>query len=306
LKTGGLQRQRRVPSDSTNVRLRSNPDYALAWSGLAFTYVATTLNSDGRPLEVGPRARDAAARAILGNPSLAEAQFAVGYVTWLKDWDWMAAEASFRRMISLDPGYATAHRMLGQVLSHTGRHSDAESAMRRTRALEPFAAMSHALSSQVSFQAREYSTAVEHAGRAIQIDATFWIGDMQLGQAYEQMGKTDLALEALADATRFSGGNSKAISLRGYVLARSGRVNEARQVLTILDTVARERYVPPYATALVRAGLGEREAVFEWLEKAYEERDVHLIYLPVDPKWDPYRSDPRFGALLALCGFSRK
>lgn len=283
-----------------------DPDYALAWSGLAFTYVATTLNSDGRPLEVGPRARDAAIRATRANPNLAEAQFAAGYVTWLLDWDWMAAEASFRRMISVDPGYATAHRMLGQVLSHTGRHAEAEAAMQRTRALDPLAAMSHALSSQVAFQAREYSSAVEHARRAIQIDSTFWIGYMQLGQAYEQMGHTELALETLADATRFSGGNSKAISLRGYVLAKSGRVNEARQVLALLEAVARERYVPPYASALVRAGLGERDAVFEWLENAHAERDVHLIYLPVDPKWDPYRSDPRFEALLARCGFSRQ
>jgi TolB-like protein/DNA-binding winged helix-turn-helix (wHTH) protein len=283
-----------------------DPDYALAWSGLAFTYVAATLNSDGRPLDVGPRARDAAARAIRANPNLAEAHLAAGYVSYLIDWDWIAAEASFRRMISLDPGYATAHRMLGQVLSHTGRHSDAKAAMQRTRALEPLAALSHALSSQVAFQAREYSTAVEHARKAILIDSTFWIGYMQLGQAYEQMHKPDLALEALSDAARFSGGNSKAISLRGYILARTGRVNEARQVLTTLNAVASERYVPPYAMALMHAGLGEREAVFEWLEKAYAARDVHLIFLPVDPKWDPYRSDPRFRALLALCGFSRK
>jgi tetratricopeptide (TPR) repeat protein len=169
--------------------------------------------------------------------------------------------------------------------------------------LEP---ISYALSAQVAFQAREYHAAVEHARRAILTDSEFWIGYVELGQAYESTGETDLALAALTDAARFSGGNSKAISLRGYILAKAGRATEAREVLRRLEADAGERYVPPYAMALVHAGLGEREPVFEWLDKAYGARDVHLIYLPVDPKWDPYRADPRFNALLARCGFTRK
>ena len=76
-------------------------------------------------------------------------------------------------------------------------------------------------------------------------------------------------------------------------------------MLRTLEAVSRERYVPPYAMALVHAGLGDREAVFDWLDKAYAARDVHLIFLPVDPKWDAYRADPRFEALLARCGFMR-
>ena len=178
--------------------------------------------------------------------------------------------------------------------------------MRRTRELEPLEPISYALSAQVAFQAREDLAAVEHARRAVLTDSEFWIGYVQLGQAYERTGETDLALEALTEAARFSGGNSKAISLRGYILAKSGRANEAREVLRRLEADAGERYVPPYAMALVHAGLGEHEAVFEWLEKAYAARDVHLIYLPVDPKWDPYRADPRFNALLARCGFTQK
>jgi hypothetical protein len=81
-------------------------------------------------------------------------------------------------------------------------------------------------------------------------------------------------------------------------------VNEAREVLGTLEAVSRDRYVPPYAMALVHAGLGEADAVFAALDQAYQARDVHLIFLPVDPKWDPYRADPRFGALLARCGFT--
>ena len=128
---------------------------------------------------------------------------------------------------------------------------------------------------------------------------------MQSGQVYEQLGQTDLALDAFNSAARFSGGNTKAISYRGYVLARSGRPDEAREILKTLEAVSRERYVPPYALALVHAGLGDREAAFVWLDRAYEARDVHLIFLTVDPKWDPYRADPRFAALLTRCDFMR-
>ena len=76
-------------------------------------------------------------------------------------------------------------------------------------------------------------------------------------------------------------------------------------MLRTLEADSRDRYVPPYAIALVHAGLGEPDAVFEWLDKAYDARDIHLIYLPVDPKWDPYRADARFTALLARCNFMR-
>jgi Flp pilus assembly protein TadD len=209
-----------------------------------------------------------------------------------------------RRAIALDPSYAVAHRCLGHVLSQTGRQDEARSALRRARELDPLYAMNHAMSAQVAFQARDYSKAVEYARQAIVLDPEFWIGNMEAGQVYEQLGQIDLALEALTKAARFSGGNSKAISVRGHLLAKAGRTQEAREVLNALETVSRQRYVPPYAMALVHAGLGDRDAVFEWLDKAYTARDVHLVFLPVDPKWDPFRADPRFEALLARCGFT--
>jgi hypothetical protein len=127
---------------------------------------------------------------------------------------------------------------------------------------------------------------------------------MMRGQACAQLGDADLALEALTIAARLSGGNSKPISLRGYLLATLGKLKDARQVLGMLDDVSRNRYVPPYAMALVLAGLGEHDSVFESLDQAYAARDVHLIFLTVDSKWDPYRTDPRFDALLARCNFA--
>jgi tetratricopeptide (TPR) repeat protein len=138
---------------------------------------------------------------------------------------------------------------------------------------------------------------------AIALDPNLWIGYIELAQAYEGTGNHDLALETIADAERVGSGNSKLVSLKGSLLAKMGRVDAAREALNVLDSASRDRYVPPYALAVINSGLGDRDAVFELLERAYAARDVHLIYLPVDMRWDPYRADPRFAALVARCGF---
>jgi tetratricopeptide (TPR) repeat protein len=283
--------------------LTLDPDYALAWVGLGSTYAASTVNSDADPREVRDWARHAAQEAIRINPDLPEAQKLDGYVKWLLDWNWPAAEVAFRRAIELEPSEAESTRSLGHALSQAGRRVEAEIAMRRVRELEPLNAMSYALSSQVAFQAGEYSEAIGFARDAIRLSPDLWIGYMQIGQAYQQIGESPIALEALTEAARLSHGNSKAISLRGYILANMGRHGEAREVLRTLEEPADRHYVPPYAMALVHLGLDERDTTFAALEHAYAVGDVHLIYLPVDPKWDPYRTDVRFVDLLAKCGF---
>lgn len=284
---------------------RLDPDYALAWAGLAMTLAASAINSDAPPLEVSPRAREAATRSVRADPNLAEAQHALGYVNWLLQWNWPAAEAAFRRAVTLDPRYAVAHRSLGHALSQMGRHGEASLSMKRARDLDPLYAMTHAMSSHVAFQARDYTAALELARQAIALDPEFWIGHMVLAQAHLEVGDIRAALNASTVATRFSGHNSKPLALRGYAFARAGRPAEALEVLNALEEASLTRYVPPYAMALVNAGLNRRDAAFDGLERAYRGRDVHLIFLTVDPKWDPFRSDPRFEGLLERCGFTR-
>lgn len=280
-----------------------DPHYALAWSALAEIYATSPVNGDVPPLAVTPNALEATRRAVSVAPGLAEAQFAVGYLNWILQWDWPAAEAALRQAIDLDRRNERAHTVLGHVLSQMGRHAEALAATRRARELDPLSAMTYAMSSQVAFQARDYAAALDHASQAIALDEQFWIGYMMRAQALEQMGQYEPALEAPAIAARFSGDNSKAVGLRGYTLGKAGRRQEARQVLEELEALGRKRFVPPYAMALVNAGLGERALVFDWLDRAFDVHDVHLMYLTVDPKWDAYRADPRFEALLERCGF---
>jgi tetratricopeptide (TPR) repeat protein len=190
------------------------------------------------------------------------------------------------------------------LLSHMSRYEEASVALRRARELDPLLSAHHALSAQVAFSGRDYDAAVQFARQAIVVDPELWIGHFQLAQAYVQLGASDLAFDALSHAGRTSSGNSKVISLRGYLHAILGQTKEAHEVLSALQAISCEQYVPPYAMALVYAGLRQQDMAMEWLERAHGVRDVHLIFLPVDSKWDPFRANTRFRDLLKRCEFT--
>jgi TolB-like protein/tetratricopeptide (TPR) repeat protein len=278
-----------------------DPQYALAWSGLADAYAAAPVNGDVPPLQVWPKAREAAERAIEAAPEMAETQTSLGFVKFWLDWEWVEAEAAYQKAIMLNPSYSLAHRLLGIVQMHLRKHADSISAIARAREIDPLNAAHLALSAQVVFAAGDYEAAVRFSQQAIAVDSEFWISYMQLGQAYERLNQPELALEALTNAGRLSGGNSKTISLRGYVLARQGDARAAHDLLRILETAAKEKYVPPYAFALVHTGLGNTDLALQFLDQAVQVHDVHLAFLVCDPKWDPIRSDPRFAALVDRC-----
>ncbi|BCS35619.1 hypothetical protein TBR22_A48530 [Luteitalea sp. TBR-22] len=281
----------------------ADPGYALAWAGLAVAYTGRTINSDADPRQMLPPASEAATRAISADSDLPEAQTAVAFVYWLLDWQWPAAEAMFRRALTLDPSYGLGRQTLGHLLSQMGRHAEGLAQLQRARELDPLDPVAVALSSQVAYQARDHRAALAYAQRAIELNPRFWFGYHMLAQAQQALGLTEASLLASSRAMALSGDNSKPVSLHGYTLAKAGRTTEARAVLSSLEARSREQYVPPYAMALIHAGLDERASAIDWLERAYAVRDVHLIYLPVDPKWDPYRADPGFMAILARCGF---
>ena len=268
--------------------------YALPWAGIADAYSSRLFNSDTRSSAVADQARAAAQQALRSGQDVAEAHAAMGRVRFLFDWDWQNAEACLRQAIALDPNAAAIHWMLGHALSQQGRHDEALAAARRSRELEPFDALSHSMSSQIAFSARELDAAIRHATDSLQTEPDYWIGYWQLGQALQQVGRIDEALKALEEASRLSAGNSKPLSLTAYTLAVAGREREARDLLREMEKAARLHYVPPCAIALVHAGLSEDQTACEFLERAAIERDAHLIYVMVDPKWDRLRQARRF------------
>jgi TolB-like protein/Flp pilus assembly protein TadD len=281
-----------------------DPQYALAWSGIADAHAASAINADARPADVSEPARDAADRAVNSEPDLAEGQTSRGLVSYWFDWDWPAAEVSHRKAIALDPNYGFAHLQRGIVLAYLGRLDEARTALRLARELDPLWYLTHALSAHVDYIAGDYASSLEFARRSVAISPHSWIGYLHLAQALERMRNPADALQVLQDVDQRAAGNSKLLSLRGFILASTGRTSEARSVLNALKSLTNERYMPAYAVALVYAGLGDHERALEWLERAYTERDVHLIFLVVDPKWQPCASDPRFQRLVERCGFT--
>jgi cytochrome c-type biogenesis protein CcmH/NrfG len=184
------------------------------------------MNGDADPREMRPRAREAAVRAVRGEPTLGEAHAALAAIDFMLDWDWPAAEAGYRRATVLAPSFALGHVMLAHVLSQMGRHGEAGVPMRPSLELEPLSGLLLAMSSQVAFQARDFAAAAGHARRAILVDPEFWVGHMMHGQVCEQLGQHDAAIDALTTSARLSGSNSKPVSLRGFVLAKMERWRE--------------------------------------------------------------------------------
>ena len=173
-----------------------DPDYALAWAGIADTYSSRPFNSDTRPSDVVDHARTAAYRALAVGENVAEAHTSAAFVQFVFDWDWRAAEANCRKAVALDPNYGQGYWMLAHMLSQQGRHQDTLALIRRACELDPLNAMTHSMSSQVAFQARDFDAAVDHARQALLVEPDFWIAFVQQGQAFEQIGMMDESIES--------------------------------------------------------------------------------------------------------------
>jgi TolB-like protein/Flp pilus assembly protein TadD len=281
-----------------------DPAYALAWAAIGEANASSPINGDVNPADAAVAARHAVTRAMQSNPELGEVLHAAAQLEWMLEWKWSEAEQRLRRAVALDSSFVWSQTILAHLLSQMGRHDEARATMDDALALDPRAALSFAMSSQIAFQARSFDLARRHAEHAIELGPMFWVGYMMLGQALERAGEPQSALDSLEMAIRLSGGNSKPVGLRGFILAGQGRIDEALGVVQGLEATARDRYIPPYANALIYAGLNDTAAAFEWLDRAVLARDVHAIFLTADPKWDALRGDPRFAQLLERCGFA--
>lgn len=280
-----------------------DPSYALAFAGLADAYTMLPITSDAAPLDSWLLASRAAQEAMRLDDSLAEAHAAAGLIDFWLGWDWTSATQRLRRAIQLNPNYASGHRYYAHLLANSGQHTEAATEIGKARRLDPFSPITHAMTGQFIYFAGRYQEAIEPLEKAFAIDPGFWVAHIVMGKIHERSGRPAAALESLDKAYGFSGGNTEALSIKGYVLARNGRRGEAEQMVHELIRSGQSRFVPPYNVALIYAGLGDRESSLEWLNKAFEARDAHMVFLTIDPKWDDLRSHPRFQQLLRRCGF---
>jgi TolB-like protein/tetratricopeptide (TPR) repeat protein len=272
-----------------------DPGFALAWAGIADCYSMLPIACDEPANEILPRALAAARRAVELNDGLAEAHSSLGTVKVWMDWDWPGAESALRRALELNPSYVQAHRYYACLLSHTGRHSEAAAEMHIARAMDPLSPIMHALSGHLRWHARDYRSALAHLRDAEAINSSLWIVHAFLGRVHECEGRMEESLREFQKAFDLSGGgNTEAIAFRARVHALTGNRAAAEHALGTLIDLSTRKYVPPCNIAMIYAGLGDRESALLWLEKGLEIRDVRLVFLLADPRWDALRQEPRF------------
>jgi TolB-like protein/Tfp pilus assembly protein PilF len=283
-----------------------DPRCAVAYGALAESYVVLPITGDAPSGEAIAKAKRAARQALAIDPNLAEAHTAIGFAQFWHDWDWAASEESYRRAIALNANYSWARDRYAHLLSNTGRHEEAMVQNEIAHKLDPFSLIINTMCGQFRYQAGQFSAAIAPLAKCIALDPPdFWVAHLNLSKVHAAMGNFPEALAEAHKAEAFcDGGSTEPLSLIGHALAALGRRAEAEMVLETMFTRAAERYVPPYNVALVYLGLKEYETALEWLERAWRERDVHMVFLKVEPKWDPVRNHPRFLAVLERCGLA--
>ena len=283
--------------------IAKTPSYAPPYAALASIYVLQILINTADATDRWTRARQAAGTALQLDPNLGEAHAATAMMDFYVGWDWVAAERSFLRAIDLNPNDAIAHQFYAQLLSNSLRHDEAIAEIERARAIDPLAPTMHTFAAMMYSFVGRYDVGFAAVRHALTLDPEHFPAHAVLGHLHDRSGDPDAALESYRTAHRLSRGNAALLGFQGWVLGRSGRKNDARQIIATLEQIARSRHVPPSAFALVFAGLGDCDAACHHLDRAHAMRDVFLITLPNAHWWNPLRSDRRFDSLLQRIGF---
>ena len=280
----------------------SDPNYALAYAGLADCYVLLGWNSYLPPKQAFPKANAAAKAALERDPDLAEAHNALAAVLWLGDWEWEKAETEFKRSLELNPTYATANHWYAEYVMTMARHEEAMVRMRKSQDLDPLSLIISVAVGWALYHARRYDEAIEQLRRTVDLDPNYPVTHWILGLLLRKTGRYEEAITSGQKAVQLSGGSPLMRAALAHSLGTAGRTGEARQILDDLKTLARHKYVAPYFFAGIHIGLGEKERAIEYLQHSHEEHSHWLIYLHLDPSMDDVRDHPDFQELLRRVG----
>jgi serine/threonine protein kinase/tetratricopeptide (TPR) repeat protein len=282
--------------------VEKDPSYALAFAGLADSYVLLGWNSYLPPKEAFPKGKAAAMSALQLDPELAEAHTPLAALLWLHDWRWEEAQTEFKRSLELGPNYPTANHWYAEYAMTMGRHGESMATVKNGQELDPLSLIINVAVGWGFYLARRYDEAIEQLRRTIELDpnypVTYWI----LGLLLRKTGCYELAITEGEKAVKLSGGSPLMRAALAHTFGTAGRTKEALQMLDDLTTLAKQKYVAPYFFAGIHIGLGENDRAIEYLEKSYEEHSHWLIYLHMDPSMDHLRDNPRFEDLLRRVG----
>jgi serine/threonine-protein kinase len=279
-----------------------DPNYALAYAGIADAYRSLAVGSEMTPTENLLKSKAAAIKAIEIDETLSEGYTSLGATNfWL--WDWNAAESNYKRALELDPNSANAHLFYSHFLSNMERHAEALAEVKIARELDPLFPFVGALEGQFLNHAGRNDESLDRLKKTIELAPNFWMPHLFASSAYIEEGMYDEAIAETRKTTELSPAQTVSIAFEGYALAKSGRQDEARKLLDKLLKLSNERFIPPGHIAFIYNGLGETDKALDWLEKGYEQGDPKMAFLKVEPKWNNLRSEPRFIALMRRMNF---
>ena len=285
--------------DYFNKALALDPNFGLAWAGIAEAYVFMGSTGESDPKEAVPKAKLAVKKALELDDSLAEAHVSQALLM-MNDWDWSGADREFKRAFELNPNLADAHLSYANLLSRFGRHEEAVAEVSRAQQFDPLDLRMRLGEPLSLFFARRYDEALQKLDSLLKLAPDNETALIFRAYTYDATGKYN---EAIADYKKFVSMGDTTASTQcylGYALAQAGRKSEAQAILEKLKTT--KEYVSPAELAVLYAGLGDKEGAIGLLEKAYAAHDLQMQYLKIDPHYDSLRSDPRFVELVKKVG----
>jgi eukaryotic-like serine/threonine-protein kinase len=282
-----------------NQAIDKDPGFAPAYSGLADCYAMQS--GILPPLEVFPKAKAAAVKALQLDDALAEAHASLGFAHLFFDWDWPGTVKEYTRAIQLNANYASAHSIYGMYLVATKQFDEALAEMKRALELDPASLAINTGVGRVFFYARKYRDAAAQYRKTLEMNPDFSEALFDLGKTFTAQGKYNEAVRMLERGLEVAGDDAGAIAQIAYVHRRTGRKPNAELALQSLQSLSTKRYVSPYFFAVAQLGASD-EAALDSLESAYQDRSFSIIYLDVDSRFDPLRSHPRYRRLLQRLG----
>jgi len=285
-----------------NRAIEIDPEYALAYAGLAYSYMVLAFYTPVSPTEAYPRAKEAALRALELDDQIAEAHESMAAVHAYVEWSWENAERECKNIIELNPGYAWGHFHYANLLLSQGKPDAAMKEMQEAHKLDPLNVAFNRNLGIIHFRTGQLEIAIEILHRTIEMDPTFPLTHLYLGYIYMQKSMYEEALAEIQKESRlptvFYG------SQVGIVYTRMGRREEALSILNQYMELEANEVNSPYGLAALCVALGEYDLGFQWLEKAFEVHDVHLYNIKADFLMDGVRTDARFTALLKKMGLN--
>jgi len=279
--------------------IERDPNYALAYAGLASAYILSPFYTGADRREAGSKAKEAALKALRLDPNLAEAHAALGKVLFFSEIDLAGATREYKRAIELKPNDADAHHWFSNdSLAALGQFDEAIAEGKRSVELDPLSIVINADLGETFFYARRFDESVAQLRKTLEIDPTSFYTHYNLGIALQTKGDLSGAIAEYEKAKQLSD-NPTVATFWAQAKGHAGDKDAARRMLSELDQISQHREVPSYLRALLYLSLNNKDEALRWLEQGYEERDgSNICWINVDPLLDPLRGDPRFEALV--------